>query len=177
MFIIGRLTLSEFLIYLVAQLCGAFLAAGAVFLVYLDSFKIYPNGTYSLETAAVFSAYPVDHLTTPMAILDSMLATFILIWVVQALNDKQNEEHPSGVTILLITITLISIPCAFGYNSGALINPARDFGPRLFTWIAGWGNQVMTSHNYFFWIPLVGPILGSFVATLIYIVFISNNWE
>lgn len=51
MFLTGRLSLLEFLAYSLAQFCGAFLASGAVFLVYLDALKAYPSGMFSLDTA------------------------------------------------------------------------------------------------------------------------------
>ena len=47
------------------------------------------------------------------------------------------------------------------------INPARDFGPRLFSAIF-YGRQVFSAFNFFFWIPIVGPIGGAVCAALLY---------
>lgn len=68
------------------------------------------------------------------------------------------------------------IGTAFAYNCGYAINPARDFAPRLFTLIAGWGSQTFTAGNYFFWIPIVGPLVGAVVGSLIYTVMIASHW-
>ncbi len=68
------------------------------------------------------------------------------------------------------------IGTAFAYNCGYAINPARDFAPRLFTLIAGWGSQTFTGGNYFFWIPIVGPLVGAVVGSLIYTVMIASHW-
>jgi glycerol uptake facilitator-like aquaporin len=38
----------------------------------------------------------------------------------------------------------------------AAINPARDFGPRLFTFVAGWGVEVFRAGNAWWWVPIVG---------------------
>lgn len=67
------------------------------------------------------------------------------------------------------------IGAAFGYNCGYAINPARDLSPRLLTFIAGWGPQVFEFRNYF-WIPVVGPTIGSLVGTILYYTFIGNHW-
>ncbi|CAG8756031.1 42952_t:CDS:1, partial [Gigaspora margarita] len=48
------------------------------------------------------------------------------------------------------------------------LNGARDFGPRLFTFIAGYGVEVFSAYNFYFWIPLVAPVLGGLFAGIIY---------
>ena len=53
------------------------------------------------------------------------------------------------------------IGAAFGFNSGYAINPARDFGPRLFTAIAGWGTEVFRAGNDWWWVPIVAPPIGA----------------
>ena len=52
------------------------------------------------------------------------------------------------------------IGMSFGYNAGYAINPARDFGPRLFTAVAGWGSEVFRAGNGWWWVPIVAPVLG-----------------
>jgi glycerol uptake facilitator-like aquaporin len=56
-------------------------------------------------------------------------------------------------------------------------DPARDLMPRIFTWMAGWGSEVFTAYNYYFWIPLVGPFVGSLVAAFVYSFFISLQFD
>jgi len=43
----------------------------------------------------------------------------------------------------------------------ACFNPARDFGPRLFTAVAGWGTEVFRANNYWWWVPVIGPCIGA----------------
>uniref|UniRef100_A0AC34F874 Uncharacterized protein n=1 Tax=Panagrolaimus sp. ES5 TaxID=591445 RepID=A0AC34F874_9BILA len=45
------------------------------------------------------------------------------------------------------------------------INPARDFGPRLFLWVAGYSWEAISFNDYkWFWIPIVGPLIGGVVG-------------
>jgi glycerol uptake facilitator protein len=52
--------------------------------------------------------------------------------------------------------------------TGYAINPARDFGPRLASSLLGWGTSVFRSHNGYFWVPLVAPLVGGVCGTLLY---------
>lgn len=113
---------------------------------------------------------------TPLGgFFDQLVSTSLLIIVVLAVGDKRNVEMPHGTNAIVMGITVILIGTSFAYNCGYAINPARDFGPRLFTWMAGWGTQVFTAGNYFFWVPIVGPLLGAIIGTFIYLIFISNQ--
>jgi glycerol uptake facilitator-like aquaporin len=66
------------------------------------------------------------------------------------------------------SLLLLMILECFTKNSGAAMNPARDFGPRLFIYMIGYGGQVFTAYKYFFWIPIVGPTIGAIIATYFY---------
>jgi len=66
---------------------------------------------------------------------------------------------------------------AFGYNAGYAINPARDFGPRLFTAMAGWGPAVFSTANGWWWVPIAGPIAGAIIGAVAYDVCIGASLE
>jgi glycerol uptake facilitator-like aquaporin len=59
--------------------------------------------------------------------------------------------------------------------TGYAINPVRDFIPRVFTAIFGWGVGVFSTSNYFFWVPLIGPFIGAILAAIIYTLMIGNS--
>ena len=61
-----------------------------------------------------------------------------------------------------------SIGMSFGFNAGYAINPARDFGPRLFTAVAGWGTEVFRAGNGWWWVPLTAPVLGAVLGAWVY---------
>ena len=55
-----------------------------------------------------------------------------------------------------------------GLNAGYPINPARDFGPRVFCWLAGWGDYVFKAGDMWWWVPIVAPLLGGPLGSLAY---------
>lgn len=103
------------------------------------------------------------------------MGTCFLIIVVLAVSDKRNVEIPHGINAIILGLTVILIGVSFGHNCGYAINPARDIGPRLFTLIAGWGDKTFKHGNHFFWIPIVGPMVGSVFGCFVYYSLISNN--
>jgi glycerol uptake facilitator protein len=51
---------------------------------------------------------------------------------------------------------------------GYAINPARDFGPRLFTVLAGFTRNGLTDGSLVFWVPIVGPLAGGVIGAFVY---------
>jgi aquaporin-3 len=175
MLITGRLSLIRFLIYIVAQFIGAFLGAAVVFLVYLDGIQS-AGGTDSMDMAGIFATYPSGYLTSFGGFFDQVVGTAMLLLVVLTVSDKRNSDLPQGVVAILLGFTILLIGTCFGANCGYAVNPARDFAPRVFTAIAGWGSRPFSQGSYFFWIPIVGPFTGSIIATFLYLILVENNW-
>jgi len=179
MFLTGRISLVKLGLYVVAQVLGALKAAAVVYFVYYDAFhdalKTFRGGVYGLETAGIFATYPGDHLSILGGLFDQIMGTWILVVVVLAVTDKRNVELPHASVAVVLGLTVTVIGASLAYNCGYAINPARDFGPRLFTFIWGWGSQVFTAGHYFFWIPIVAPLIGSVLGTLSYLLLISNH--
>ena len=55
-----------------------------------------------------------------------------------------------------------------GYLEAWAMNPARDFGPRLFAYFAGWGEAALPAKDNYWWIPIVGPLIGGPLGALAY---------
>jgi glycerol uptake facilitator protein len=74
---------------------------------------------------------------------------------------------------------VVAIGLSFGANAGYAINPARDFGPRVFAWIAGWGKVAMpgdyANMSGYFWVPIIGPFLGGLIGAIVYDIFIRDT--
>ncbi|MFC6617584.1 aquaporin [Deinococcus radiophilus] len=62
---------------------------------------------------------------------------------------------------------MVAIGMSFGALHGYAINPARDFGPRLMTLLAGFQNTGFGELRVWT-VPIIGPIVGSVLGALIY---------
>lgn len=98
----------------------------------------------------------------------------LLVIIVASIGDKNNSKPASGFSPYLVGMIVIALGLSFGVNCGYAINPARDLGPRIFTSFV-YGADVFTASNYFFWIPIVGPITGAFVGSILYLLFVGTH--
>ncbi len=62
---------------------------------------------------------------------------------------------------------IFAIGISFGSNTGYAVNPARDLGPRIWTYVIGYKN-VFYAGEQWFWIPLIAPCLGAIVGGFSY---------
>ncbi|XP_053264990.1 aquaporin-3 [Podarcis raffonei] len=168
-------------IYSLAQTIGAFLGAGIVFGLYHDA--IYEFGGSQLlvtganATAGIFATYPSKHLTPVNGFFDQFIGTAALLVCVLAIVDPHNNPVPKGLEAFTVGFVILVIGTSMGFNSGYAVNPARDFGPRLFTAIAGWGSEVFTTGRGWWWIPIVAPFLGATAGVLVYQLMIGCHDE
>jgi len=75
---------------------------------------------------------------------------------------------PGWLTPILIGLVVLGIGISFGALHGYAINPARDFGPRLFTVLAGFRNNGLTGPSPVFWVPIVAPLIGGILGAGLY---------
>ena len=162
-----QLPWSKVLPYSLAQTGGAFMAAAAVLLVYREAFSAFDGGTRGMETAGIFATYPQPFLSTAGALWDQIFGTALLMLVISAIGDSRNNAT-GNLAPVAVGLLVMAIGMAFGFNAGYAINPARDLGPRLLTAVAGWGSQVFTANQYYFWVPIVGPLVGAPLGAILY---------
>jgi glycerol uptake facilitator protein len=151
--------------YCIVQIAGAFMAAGLVFWNYHPAFlKADPALDHTAGIFTTFPAFP----DFPMAgLLDQTIGTALLLLLIFAITDERNQPLGNLVPIS-VGLVVVVIGMAFGGMHGYAINPARDFGPRLFTAVAGFKNNGLTDGSLVFWVPIVGPILGGLIGGLVY---------
>ncbi|KAG9320589.1 hypothetical protein KVV02_006929 [Mortierella alpina] len=158
-------------IYWVAQISGAFVGA---LVVYVANCSALRAADREKTMGVFFTARQTAEVSTVDAFVYEFIATALLLIIILATTDKKN--NPAGVIQPLtmgLSITLIGT--AFGYQTGYAINPARDLGPRFFTAISGWGFGVFSRQDYYFWVPIVAPLLGATAGACVYDVFICSS--
>lgn len=86
-----------------------------------------------------------------------------------ALTDLLNDPPGANLGPLLIGLLIVAIGMAFGADAGYAINPARDFGPRLASFITGYHTAWRDQYgNFYFWVPIVGPLIGGALGAGLY---------
>ena len=152
--------------YTVAQTAGAFTAAAIVFWNYLPAFhRVDPQ----LEnTAGIFTTFPAFPDLPQAGFLDQWIGTALLVLLIFAITDEFNMPPGANLAPLMIGLVVVAIGMSFGGMHGYAINPARDFGPRLFTVVAGFRNNGLTDGSRVWWVPVAGPLLGGLTGAAVY---------
>ena len=152
--------------YCIAQTAGAFAAAAVVYWNYLPAFhQVDPQLDH---TAGVFTTFPAFPAIVQAGFLDQLIGTGLLVLLIFAITDEFNVPPGSNLAPAMIGLVVVAIGMSFGGMHGYAINPARDFGPRLFTVFAGFRNNGLTDGTHVWWIPLVAPLLGGLAGASIY---------
>lgn len=165
--------------YWAAQLVGAFVAASVVYATYhwaIDAFNA-KEGTgreKSLPTFSIFATFPAEYFGDSWwgPFLDQVVGTAFLLLLVCALIDMRNTAPMSNMGPFLIGLVVVAIGLTYGTNAGYAINPARDLGPRLFTFFEGWGSIAFPGKfdwfDHYWWIPIIGPLVGGVIGAMVY---------
>jgi glycerol uptake facilitator-like aquaporin len=95
-----------------------------------------------------------------------------------AVTDLSNTPVRANLGPLMIGLAVFAIGMSFGANTGYALNPARDFGPRVLAWFAGWDRAAFPGAGdrlaAYWWVPLVAPPLGGIIGAVIYDFGITN---
>jgi glycerol uptake facilitator protein len=152
--------------YFIAQTAGAFLASALVYRNYLPAFHRFDP---QLEkTAGVFTTFPAFPELLQAGFLDQVIGTALLLLMVLAITDEFNLPPGANLAPLMIGLVVVAIGMSFGGMHGYAINPARDFGPRLFTALAGFKNNGLTDGPRVWWVPVLAPLLGGLAGAAVY---------
>ena len=155
--------------YCIAQVLGGFAGAVVVYALFspvIDAFNASHHLTRAAGGAAgVFFTHPGNSIVPMHAFTDEIILTAFLVFGIFAITEQYNEQAPGANSgALIIGFLVATIGASMGYLEAWAINPARDFGPRLFCFFAGWGSSALPSPENYWWIPIVAPLLGGVVG-------------
>ncbi|WP_133915146.1 MIP/aquaporin family protein [Streptomyces sp. NBC_00582] len=165
--------------YIVAQFLGAFVAALIVRWNYTEALGKYDPG-HTIKSQGVFSTLPANgNPNLPVhewgAFRDQVIGTAILLLLILAVTDLLNNPPQANLAPFIVGLIVVAIGMAWGTNAGYAINPARDFGPRLASFITGYGTAWRDQYdNLYFWVPIVGPLIGGLLGAFLYKFFIGR---
>ncbi len=161
--------------YWIAQIVGAFLGAGAVYLIYRDGLvqaglpNIWCTGPGSVFSTAFWggaAGTAAGTYSIPTALITEIIGTAVLMWGILASGDSRNTGLMHNLGPVLVGGTVLAIGISLGGPSGYAINPARDFGPRLLGVLVG--TQGLFNGIYWLVAPIIGPLIGGVLGVFVY---------
>lgn len=152
----GRFESKDLLPYIIAQVLGAILAGGILFII--------ASGQSGFDLAGGFASngfgeHSPGGYTLLAAFVTEVVMTMMFLVVILGATDKRAPAGfaPIAIGLCLTLIHLISIPV-----TNTSVNPARSTGVAIY--VGGWAMGQL----WLFWLaPIIGALLGAFVYKLI----------
>ena len=170
--------------YVAAQVVGAFAGAALVYLNYKEAIASFEESAGITRdggggSVGIFVTGPAGYLDSYwQAMTSEITGTMFLVIMVFAVVDLMNTPVRANLGPVVIGLAVFAIGMSFGANTGYAINPARDFGPRMLTWVEGWGSAAFPGGSealgVYWWVPIVAPLIGAAIGAVIYDLFINH---
>jgi len=148
-FAAGRIPAKDIIPYIAAQIVGAIVGAGVLYLI--------ATGKSGFDLSAGFASngygeHSPGGYTLAAALIDEVVMTFFFLIVILGSTDPRAPKGlaPVAIGLSLTLIHLVSIPV-----TNTSVNPARSTGPALF--VGGWAIKQL-------WLFWVAPIAGAVIA-------------
>jgi len=183
--------------YIATQIAGAIAASALIFVIFggaIHEFEgkagIVRGQPGSEASAMVFGEYFPNPSGRPLsqanparmsqarAFIAEVAGTALLLLVIFCATDVRNTDRPQILTAATIGLTVTMLISLLGPLTMACFNPARDFGPRLFSSVAGWGTVPFTANgNGWLTVYIIAPIVGGLLGGGIYRVLFRPHYE
>lgn len=189
MVIAKRMQPRKLLWYWASQLAGAVAASGMILALfggaiadYEASHQIVRGAPESVQTAMMFGEYfpcpgsPGPTVTMGTAALAEGVGTFLLVLMIFLLTEGCNVGRPAdGLAPVFIGAVVTAIISIIAPLTQAGINPARDLGPRLVSYLAGWKSVAIPGpQGGFFLVYIAAPLAGGATAAVAFRFVISR---
>ncbi|KAJ2761483.1 aquaporin-like protein, partial [Coemansia nantahalensis] len=165
--------------YMLSQLLGAFVAAATLYGIFKDQFDVYDGGNRQLMgeqgTGGIWSTYAKPGNGKFFSCWSEIVNTAVLLFVIYGIGDARMSPAKHHLPIA-IGLLVFAIGNCTGWVTGYAINPARDFGPRIFSTIL-YGSEPFTYGGHYFWVPLTMPFVGAVIGIFLYQFFIIPDDE
>ena len=148
-------------VYISAQLLGAMFGSGLAWLAYKKHFDATKDADAMLS---VFCTMP-NIRSYWYNLVTEIIGTYVLSLAV--LYMAKPDVGLGALNALPVAIVVLGIGLALGGPTGYAINPARDLGPRIMHAILPIAGKGGSDWGYS-WIPVVGPLVGSALAAILY---------
>ena len=151
----GRMKLSEAITYVIAQIIGAIIGSGILYLIFMN----HPGAEmkpWALGSNGWGSGY-LGEYNTVAAFVAEFIFTFIFLMVI--LGSTSTKNINGGFAGLAIGFSLVLIHIVGIKITGVSVNPARSIGPAIFA-----GGEALSQ----LWLFIVAPLTGGIAAALVY---------
>jgi glycerol uptake facilitator protein len=174
--------------YLAIQCLGAFAASAVLYVVFAGPLRVFEatqgivRGSPGSEASAMifgeffpnpggrpFTSKAAALISPETAFFIEALGTGILVLVILGVTNSRNPSRPGVLTAATIGLTITLLISLLGPLTMAGFNPARDFAPRVFSSLSGWGRIPFTTNGSgWFTVYIVAPVVGGQVGGLVY---------
>jgi glycerol uptake facilitator protein len=155
---VGNISAGQVPVYFAGEFVGAFLGAVVAYLAFKLHFDAEEDPGAKL---AVFSTGPAIR-NYGWNVVTEIVGTFVLIFLILISGGTPTEVGP-----LFVALLVVGIGASLGGPTGYAINPARDLGPRIAHAVLPIKGKGSSDWAYS-WVPVVGPIIGAIIATLLF---------
>ena len=175
--------------YIISQIAGAFVGAACVYALWsgfwaatAEKLGVEIGAAGSQKLMMVFScfypnpggigvdAHAMAMVSTPTAFFIEAVLTMFLLLMIFALTEPSNPGLPqAGLGPIFIGLTVTAIVGVGGPLTMDAVNPVRDFGPRLFSYVIGFGRIAFPGpRGNEWWLYILAPIIGALVGAAAY---------
>ena len=147
--------------YIVAEMLGGFVGAAILIVLYGDHIK----ATGDDDTIRGCFATGPSIRNTALNFMSEFVATFVLVFTLANIPAKAGESNVSWV---LVYGVIVACGASFGGLTGYAMNAARDASPRLAYQLLAPNKGKKNPDWAYGWIPVVAPICGAIVASLLW---------
>ncbi|KAJ2782529.1 aquaporin-like protein [Coemansia javaensis] len=160
--------------FMLSQFLGAFVAAATLYGIFKDRFDEFDGGNRQLMgpegTGGIWCTYAQPNNGKFFSAWSEIVNTAVLLFVIYGIGDVRMTPAKNHLPIA-VGLLVFAIGNCTGWVTGYAINPARDFGPRVFSTIL-YGSDPFTYGGHYFWVPLFMPFIGAVLGIFFYQFFI-----